>query len=55
MADICGSRAKNKLFFLNIKIKHKDQESCLSKNMLILQHHFAMLGLKHVIIRKRIK
>ena len=29
-----------------MKLKHKDLESCFVKNMLILQHYFAMLDLK---------
>jgi len=32
IADIPGSRAKNKLFFL--KLKHKDLKSCLSRTCL---------------------
>ena len=46
--DIPGRRAKNKLLFLNAmhKVnKHKDLELYV-KNMLIVQHQFAMLDLK---------
>ena len=47
-ADIPGSRAKNKLLFLNIihTVKAYRYGELSVKNTLILQHHFAMLDLE---------
>jgi len=54
MADILRSRAKNKLCFLNTMHKAIAWELFV-KNVLILQHHFAMLELETFLWLKRIK
>jgi len=52
MADIPGSRAKNKLFCLDTmhKVMHKGLESCFSRTC-FLQHHLAMLDLDTSVVR----
>jgi len=48
IADIPGGRDKNKLFLLNTmhKVKACRSGELFVKNMLILQHHLAMLDME---------
>jgi len=50
-ADIPESRAKKQVIFLNImhKVKARKSGQLFVKNMLILQHHYAILDLEKLI------